>query len=209
MVSFVFSNHVYALAGGHGGGKSFHPFTYRGVYHSSQIYSGENLILLGLLLLFTGSLIRLCIRNWYVKSDKLSDTVLSAKIKSLFSSIQEAWADENIIQVKQLYTKRLFEKHSIKLREMQLTGQKNYVTITKIDGISRYKNPKEKIIVDISFKAIDYVKTTRDDQLISGSELEQKFKQRLTFVKNNDGLKLDKIRDLRKYSNSNSLQKYY
>ncbi len=190
IVTFFYSQNAMALAGGHSGGSS----------GSSSVFSSSNHwswidLLIGIPYLSYLSYCFLTGKYKYYNNDVVSFAE-SSKIKQQYLAIQNAWNDRNLESVKPYYVKQLFTDHNEILRKLTAQNVINVTTNVKIDGLSRYRNKGTQFKVDISFKAIDY-NLKNKKKIVSGKTYERKFKQRLTWIRKNTDVKLEKIDDIK------------
>lgn len=195
MILFIFryAPHVSATAGGfHGGG--FH-----GVRHNSGKYLFTN-SLIGFLIpvIFWIGLICFILffvkRNRYQKGSTIKDRALSKKIKDNFINIQNAWDNGDLYPVSDLYEDQLYHKHCKLLETYAKKNRVNRTLEVKIEGLSRYKEINHsKFEIDISFRAIDFVRDKRTKSIIKGNKSKRCFKQRWTFTTDGSHIVVSKI----------------
>ncbi|MFP7216090.1 hypothetical protein NG812_03360 [Lactococcus garvieae] len=213
MVFFItFAPHALALAGGlHGGGVTggggFHGGN-GGVHSSnhdiSSIEGGvSNKVMLMLSLVGLGIIIAISAvikpKVIYTEGVQIEDIQLAHTIKKQFLSIQNAWNTQDISRVSQLYSEKLYAKHTKILLNYLDKRKINHTEKIEIEGLSRlYWKKSNTFEIDISFKAIDYVIDKDTQHILKGlPNAQQKFKQRWTFVIDEEGMKVDKIKEFR------------
>lgn len=214
LIFFIFIPHAYATAGGfHGGGGfgiGFHGSGTGHVYnsnYSSSSTNGSMLTKIILAIVFVGVTITLATfaivkspKKYYQKTD-IDDLEISKKIKKQFLDIQNAWNKQDISQVSDLYSEKLYKKHHQILLQYANKRRVNYINNIEIEGLSRHRwKQPNKFEIDISFRAIDYVINKDTQQILKGnSNNQRKFQQRWTFVIQQEGLVVDKIKEFRVY----------
>ncbi|MFK4911967.1 TIM44-like domain-containing protein [Lactococcus petauri] len=208
----IFAPHVLALAGGfHGGGTTggggFHGGT-GGIHTSnnspSSVEGGiSNKVKLMLSLVGLGIIIAISAvikpKEIYTEGVHIDDMELSNAIKKQFLSIQDAWNTQDISRVSQLYSEKLYTKHTKTLLSYLDKRKINHTENIEIEGLSRlYWKKSNTFEIDISFKAVDYVIDKDTQQILKGlPNYQQKFKQRWTFVTDKEGMKVDKIKEFK------------
>lgn len=213
IVFLAFIPHAYATAGGfHGGGGfggGFHGGGTGRVYNSNYSSSTNRFMLTKVILAIVFVSITAILATFaLVKSPKkycqgtdIDDSEISDKIKRQFLDIQNAWNVQDISKVSNLYSERLYKKHNQILLQYSDKRRVNYTKNIEIEGLShhRWKQPN-KFEVDIYFKAIDYVIDKDTQQILKGSSnSHQRFRQRWTFIVQQDGLLVDNIKEFRVY----------
>lgn len=213
IVFLAFIPHAYATAGGfHGGGGfggGFHGGGTGRVYNSNYSSSTNRFMLTKVILAIvfvsiTAILATFAIvkspKKYYQRTD-IDDLEVSEKIKKQFLDIQNAWNEQDISKVSDLYSERLYKKHHQILLRYANKRRVNYIQDIEIEGLSRHRwKQPNKFEIDISFRAIDYVIDKDTQQIFKGnSNNQRKFQQRWTFIVQEDGLLVDKIKEFRVY----------
>ncbi|MFK4965875.1 TIM44-like domain-containing protein [Lactococcus garvieae] len=208
----TFAPHVLALAGGlHGGGVTggggFHGgngSVHTSNHATSSIEGGvSNKVMLMLSLVGLGIIIAISAvikpKVIYTEGVHIEDIQLANAIKKQFLSIQNAWNTQDISRVSQLYSEKLYAKHTKILLNYLDKRKINHTENIEIEGLSRlYWKKSNTFEIDISFKAIDYVIDKDTQHILKGlPNAQQKFKQRWTFVIDVEGMKVDKIKEFR------------
>ncbi|MCA2390536.1 TIM44-like domain-containing protein [Lactococcus sp. NH2-7C] len=213
LICVAFIPHAHATAGGfHGGGFGigFHGSGSGHVYnsnYSSSSTNGSMLTKIILAIVFV-SITAILATFAIVKSPKeycqgidIDDSEISDKIKRQFLDIQNAWNVQDISRASNLYSERLYKKHNQILLQYSDKRIVNYTKNIEIEGLSHHRwKQTNKFEVDIYFKAIDYVIDKDTQQILKGSSnSQQRFRQRWTFIVQEDGLLVDKIKEFRVY----------
>ncbi len=138
-------------------------------------------------------------RDSYIHGKALINDSLAQQVEANFLLIQEAWDQQNLKEVKHLYSETLYAKHQQMLNKMIQKGLLNHTHSIVIDGLSRLKQKdNSQFEIDISFVAIDFLIDLNTQDIIKGNNLTRDaFKQRWTFVTNGEQLKVAKIKELK------------
>lgn len=213
IIFIAFIPHAHATAGGFHGegfGIGFHGSGSGHVYNSNYSSSSTNgsmltkiilaIVFVGLTFILATFAIVKSPKKYYQRTD-IDDLEVSEKIKKQFLDIQNAWNEQDISKVSDLYSESLYKKHHQILLRYANKRRVNYIQDIEIEGLSRHRwKQPNKFEIDISFRAIDYVIDKDTQQIFKGnSNNQQRFRQRWTFIVQEDGLLVDKIKEFRVY----------
>jgi hypothetical protein len=125
---------------------------------------------------------------------------LMSTTRLVFMQVQKAWAERNQKLVKDVMTKKIYEKHKAQTDEMIAAGKKNILEQIKISriviiSISDYKdNSKDSFSAYIDASMIDYTIDEKTSEVLSGDNSDpHSFSEIWTFLREDDNWKLDEI----------------